>query len=70
MSQAQAHSSNHPGGEAALAQESLTKQLPAVLSMVFHTAQLSNQSGDYPGQAQLFSLLWVSPGTPISLVMS
>ena len=45
-------SSNHPGGEPATAPKFLTKQLPTVVKnrTAFHTAQLSNQSGDYLGQ--------------------
>ena len=67
------HSSNHPQGEPATAQEFLTKQLPTILNKrtAFHTAQLSNQSRDYQTQGPKqpkSSLLQVLPGTSISLV--
>ena len=66
---------NHSWGEPATAQEFLTKQLPAVLNKctAFHTAQLSNQSGDYPSQGLTqpnSSLLQMFPGTSISLVLA
>ena len=48
------HSSNHCWGEPTAARDFLTKQLPVngVLNehTVFHIAQLSNQSRDYPSQ--------------------
>ena len=62
-----------PSGEPAAAQVFLTKQLPTVLNKctAFHTAQLSNQSGDYPSQGLTrpnSSFLQMLPCTPISLV--
>ena len=57
----------------ASAREFFTKQLPTVLNKctTFHTAQLSNQSRDYPSQGSTWpnsSLLQVSPSTPIPLM--
>ena len=44
--------SNHAWGKPVDAQKFITKQLPAVLNKrtALHTAQLSNQSRDYPSQ--------------------
>ena len=64
---------NHPQGEPVTAWEFLIMLLQAILNKcrAFHTAQLSNQSRDYPSQGLTqpnSSLLQMTPGTSISLV--
>ena len=73
LSQEQAWGSNHPHGEPA--ECSLQSSCPPFLTStwVFHTNQLSpvwRLSGSESDTVQLFSFLQVSPGFPISLVMT